>query len=447
MTDDRRILGRAGELDSDVLVDYLRDQRWFGARTREIVGATAVDSVRLTGSDLSIALVDANFRTGTRELFQLLLEDRVGKTFDATARPELAQRLVELVAVDGAIDGRDGRLTCQSIRPIAATDAAEIHAIAGEQSNSSVVVGEVILKTYRRIEPGVNPELDILLFFAEHGFKYAPSLVGWYGYQGERIDATLGIVQCFVPDTTDGWKLGLREGDGSPDGFLRRLHQMGTVVGEMHAVLASDTADAAFAPEEPTPESTGLLTAKIDEEIDAIFDEFSEREEIAPLAGRRDDAHALLASLAGSSSPGRIIRTHGDLHLGQMLWNGQDWFVIDFEGEPARPASSRRQKSPPLRDVAGLLRSISYLAWTLTRGDGVPRDGWERDARRRLLDGYRETVSSTVLPQTVEAQERQLGMFELEKAFYELRYELDHRPDYAPIPVHSILSILEPDAS
>jgi maltokinase len=287
----------------------------------------------------------------------------------------------------------------------------------------------------------------MLLFFAEHGFTYAPSLVGWYGYQGERIDATLGVVQSFVPDATDGWELGLREGWESPGGFLERLHQMGAIVGEMHSVLASDTADTAFAPEEPTPESTGLLTAKIDEEIDGIFDEFSEREELAPLAGRRDDAHALLASLASSAAPGRIIRTHGDLHLGQMLWNGHDWFVIDFEGEPARPATSRRQKSPALRDVAGLLRSISYLAWTLTRHDGEPRDGWERDARRRLLDGYRETVSPTVLPQTVEAQERQLGMFELEKAFYELRYELDHRPDCVPIPVHSILSLLEPDAS
>jgi maltokinase len=446
MTDDQRILGEAGALDEDVLVEHLRDQRWFGARTREIVGATVVDSVRLPDSELSIALIDAHFRTGTRELYQLLLEERDGKTFDATGRTRLAQRVVELVADGSAVDGRDGRLACQSIRPIDATNSAEIRVVAGEQSNTSTVVGEVILKTYRRIEPGVNPELDILLFFAEHGFRYAPNLVGWYGYQGERIDATLGIVQCFVPDATDGWELGLREGSDSPEEFLGRLHQLGAVVGEMHSVLASDTNDIAFAPEEPTPESTGLLTAKIDEEIDGIFDEFSERDELAPLAGRRDDAHGLLASLASTAAPGRIIRTHGDLHLGQTLWNGHDWFVIDFEGEPARPASSRRQKSPALRDVAGMLRSISYLAWTLNRDDNEPRRDWERDARQRLLNGYRETVSPSVLPQTAEAQERQLGMFELEKAFYELRYELDHRPDYVPIPVHSILNLLDPDA-
>jgi maltokinase len=443
MTDDDRVLGERGALDADLLVEHVREQRWFGARTREVTGATTVDSVRLDASDLSVALVDVHFHTGTRDLYQLLLRERHAKTFDATARPELARRLVDLVSRDGKIEGNDGQLVFKSIRPIGDTDAAPTKLMSGEQSNTSMVVGEVMLKTYRRIEAGVNPELDILLFFAEHGFTHAPNLVGWYGYEGPRVDATLGIVQCFIADAIDGWQLGLDEGSRTPDAFLARLPRLGAIIGEMHSVLASDTADAAFAPEELTPESTGIFAAKVDEEIDTVFDEFSEREEIAPLAGRRDDAHALLAALGGALTSGRSIRTHGDLHLGQTLWNGDDWFVIDFEGEPARPASSRRQKSLPLRDVAGLLRSLSYLAWTLAdRGYALPKR-WEHEARERLLTGYRETVAPAVLPSSIEAQDRQLGMFELEKAFYELRYELDHRPDHVAIPVHSIATILE----
>jgi maltokinase len=445
MTDDGQVLGAGGVLDESVLVDYLREQRWFGANTREVSGATPVDVVPI-GSDLSVALVEVHFRNGAHDLYQLMVEERAGRTLDASRQPELGRRLVELVARNEVIDGREGnggRMTFRSIRPVSGMEAADAKALDGDQSNTSIVVGNTMLKAYRRIEAGMNPELDMMLFFAENGFEHVPNLVGWYGYEGSRVVATLGVVQCFVPDAIDGWQLGLDEGARVPHAFAERIHRLGTIVGAMHAVLASNTTDAAFAPEEPTPEATGLLTAKIEEEIDSVFDEFSEREELEPLVGRRDDAHALLSALGSALAPGRSIRTHGDLHLGQTLWNGDDWFVIDFEGEPARPASSRRQKALPLRDVAGMLRSLSYLVWTLDRqGKAVP-EGWERDARERLLTGYRETAPASVLPNSAEAQERQLGLFELEKAFYELRYELDHRPDCVNIPVRSILQILE----
>ncbi|HEX4493652.1 MAG TPA: phosphotransferase [Acidimicrobiia bacterium] len=442
MTDSHPGVGTLPALDDSHLVDYLCAQRWFAGTTRELVGAAPIDVVPI-GDGMAIALVEVHFRTGTRDLYQLLVDEHSGEALDLAQTAELARRLTRLSAFNETLDTADGHLLGRSIRPLVDTETAEAHALDADQSNSSMVVGDVMLKTYRRIEAGVNPELEMLLFFAEHGFDRVPGLVGWYAYEGAHIDATLGVMQCFVSDVTDGWQLALDEVPHAPNEYLDRLDRLGAIVGTMHQVLASDLDDAAFAPEDSAPDGTALLVARVDEEIDRLFDEFSDREELAPLVGRRDDAHAQVGALASALAPARTIRTHGDLHLGQVLWTGDDWLVIDFEGEPTRPASSRRQKALPLRDVAGLLRSIGYLVSTLTRQDRPAPDGWERDARERLLAGYRSAAPASLLPATDEARARQLALFELEKAFYEVRYELDHRPDWVGIPVQSILDVLE----
>ena len=320
------------------------------------------------------------------------------------------------------------------------------HTLGGEQSNTVVVVGDLLVKTYRHVHAGVNPELDMLLFFAEHDYPNVPELVGWYGYEGERVQATLGLLQRFLPDAVDGWALGTAEARDAPDAFLDRLHRLGAVVGEMHGVLASDASDPAFAPEEPPPESAGLVTARIDEEIDSTFDELGDREEFAPLAGRRGDAHDLLGMLAQSTTLGRNIRTHGDLHLGQVLWQADDWRVIDFEGEPTRGSrrgDRRRRRCATSRACSDRSRTSPPRS----TAPGIPSPAtWEPEARDRFLTGYRDTPAVAVLPSTQEAQDGQLVMFELEKAFYELRYELDHRPDWVDIPVRSIATLLDRDA-
>jgi maltokinase len=444
MTDDRDRLGADGTIDDDVLVPYLQQQRWYGAHSRDVLSAGVVDEVLLCDDgSLRVALVDVHFDTGVHDLYQLLVRDRDGVTFEATGDPALATRLVELTAARATVDGRDGHAVFDAIRPITPPAEPVARAVGGEASNTVVVVDDLLIKTYRRVRAGVNAELDMLLFFAEHGFEHVPALVGWYGYEGERVQATLGLLQRFVPDAIDGWVLGQRALVSTPDAFLTQLEQLGAVVGAMHAVLASDDSDPAFAPEEPTPESAGLVSARIDEEIDATFDELGDREELAPLVGRRSLAHELVLATASSGALGRSIRTHGDLHLGQALRHGGDWMVIDFEGEPTRSAATRRQKSSPLRDVAGMLRSLSYLVHAVRRdGTSVP-EGWELEARDHFLGGYRSSPATAVLPASVEAQDHQLTMFELEKAFYELRYELDHRPDWVDIPVSSILTLLE----
>jgi trehalose synthase-fused probable maltokinase len=442
MTDPHRGVDTLPALDDSHLVDYLSSQRWFAGSAREVIGAAPIDIVPL-GGGMAIALVDVHFRTGTRDLYQLLVDERTGEALDGARTAELARRLTQLSAHGETVETPDGRLTGRSIRPLLDTDIAQARALDADQSNSSMVVGDVMLKTYRRIDAGVNPELEMLLFFAEHGFDRVPGLVGWYAYEGAHIDATLGVMQCFVADVTDGWQLALQEVPRAPAAYLQHLERLGAIVGTMHQVLATDLDDPAFTPEDVSPDGTALLAARVDEEIDRLFDEFAGREELAPLVGRRDDAHAQVGALASALAPARAIRTHGDLHLGQSLWTGTDWLIIDFEGEPSRPASSRRQKALPLRDVAGLLRSIGYLVSTLAReGRPVP-DGWEHEARERLLAGYRATAPASLLPATDEARARQLALFELEKAFYEVRYELDHRPDWVSIPVQSILDVLE----
>jgi len=220
------------------------------------------------------------------------------------------------------------------------------------------------------------------------------------------------------------------------------------VTGEMHTVLASDANDPAFSPETPSVEALGLLTATIDEEIERVFVMLPDDERLEPILGRGEEVREQLRMLAHSGATGKAIRTHGDYHLGQTLWAEQDWVVLDFEGEPARSLTERRRKRSPLRDVAGMLRSFAYAATAvqLLRGAPAP-EGWEEQARARFLEGYLVTVDQTLLPSGQAAIERMLSVFELEKAVYELRYELDNRPEWIGIPVAGIQRLIEQAAA
>src|SRR3954464_12739354 len=263
--------------------------------------------------------------------------------------------------------------------------------VGAEQSNSSVVFDEeLILKVFRRLEPGINPELEMLRYLTEHGFANIAPLGGWYAYSGGPLAATLGILQQFVANGRDGWELALEEVAENPEGFLDRLQQLGAATGEMHTVLGSDANDPAFSPETPSVESLGLLTATVDEEIARVFLTLPEDDErLQPIVGRGEEVREQLRMLTHAGSVGMVIRTHGDYHLGQTLWAESDWVILDFEGEPARSVPERRRKRSPLRDVAGMLRSFAYVASasTLLRGVDVP-NGWEEQAREQFLGGY-----------------------------------------------------------
>jgi trehalose synthase-fused probable maltokinase len=309
-----------------------------------------------------------------------------------------------------------------------------------EQSNSSLVVDErLFVKLYRRLEAGVNPELEMLRFLTSHGFANTPRLLGSWGYAGPLMSVTLGLVQEYVPGAVDGWSLALQQFRSDPETFIERTRRLGEVIGEMHVVLASDSEDAGFSPEEASSESLALLIATVDEDIDQVFMHLPDDDAVAPIAGRGDAVRDLLRRLTTVGTVGRRIRHHGDLHLGQILWSDGDWFVIDFEGEPARPLPERRQKRSPLRDVAGMLRSFTYAASVA----GVAGTDVEARARSSFLEGYFAAVDGSGLMPPAEAGDRLIRIFELEKAFYELRYELAHRPDWVGVPVAGIVRLLE----
>jgi trehalose synthase-fused probable maltokinase len=434
----------AADLTEETLVDYIAAQRWYGSKGREVAHAAVVDCAELPGA--VIALVEVRFPEGTHDTYQLV----AGNQLDGLAEPRVARELMQRIRSGASQLTRDGgtivfQVVEGSVR--VGTELADVRLIESEQSNSSVVFDqELVLKVYRRVEAGINPELEMLRFLSEHEFENVPPLHGWYAYHGRPAESTLGIVQTFVPDALDGWELALDELAREPERFLGRLGRLGEVTGAMHTCLASDGNDSAFAPEDPSLESLGLLTATIDEEIERAFLELpDDLESLDPIRQRGEEIRERLRQLTHAGAGGRIIRHHGDFHLGQTLWApSDDWVILDFEGEPARSLPERRRKRSPLRDVAGMLRSFAYAASAVEpmRGAAAPL-GWEERARAEFLDAYMSTVDPTLVPPGPEAVEKLLSVFELEKAVYELRYEVNMRPDWVPIPVAGILRILE----
>jgi trehalose synthase-fused probable maltokinase len=391
------------------------------------------------------------YDTGAHDIYQLVYALRGDRLeVDALDDPAAARELVHAMRSGLTLQGVEGVIEFRPVEGFAGLgrELADARSVGAEQSNTSIVFDdELILKVFRRLEAGINPELEVLRFLTEHGFSNVAALGGWYAYSGGPLGATLGILQEFVLDGLDGWGLALDELCTAPERFGERLHRLGEVTGEMHTVLASDPNDPAFAPETPSVEALALLTATVDEQIERVFLSLPEDDErLAPIAGRGEEVREQLRMLAYAGSAGMAIRTHGDYHLGQTLWSGSrlDWVILDFEGEPARSLTDRRRKRSPLRDIAGMLRSFAYVASAveLLRDNKAP-EGWEETARAQFLEGYVATVDPALLPSGHGAIERLLAVYELEKAVYELQYELDNRPEWVGIPVAGIQRLIE----
>jgi maltokinase len=391
---------------------------------------------------LELQLVEIRFDTGTHETYQLLTDGDL----DALRDPRQVRELVHMMRGSAKVPAGEGVVEFGSVSGFTGSgELREARQITAEQSNTSIVFDEeLILKVFRRLEAGINPELELLRFLTERGFENIAKLAGWYAYAGKQMDATLGILQQFVAVGEDGWERALDAIVAGDEAFLDTLRRLGEVTGKMHSVLGSDSSDQTFCPEQTSAESLGLLTATVDEEIESIFMSLPDDvAELEPIRGRGEEVRERLRLLTNLGGTGRVIRHHGDFHLGQTLWAGDDWVILDFEGEPARSLPERRRKRSPLRDVAGMLRSFAYAASaaSVLRGAEAPED-WEPRAREEFLEGYRSSVDPTLVPSGA-AMDKLLRVFELEKAVYELRYELNHRPDWVGIPVAGIVRMLE----
>lgn len=488
------------ELRDAALLGYLRRQRWFGLKgTAE--SARIVDVVPLPWDEWRIGVAVAEVKTATATVrYQLPLVVRridssslaqafvvaciesnegSGTLIDATLDPIFQKALGATFLNPCAFDSPNGgRWSVDRVgkSSIAFRPEAEITVGSAEQSNSALVFDrQAFLKIFRRIEAGVHPDMEMTRFLSvDAAFPHVPTLLGLVTYADASGEAVCGMMQEYLAGSTDAWSHMLAEAKKDPASTARDIERLGAVTRELHDALSGDAANAAgnaFAPlaaEAVDVERWAQKTKEAIREALALLDKqrlagklAKERADEADILVRRRDHYLAwveeVADLIGSDGGSRI-RAHGDYHLGQVLRTKSGSFVIiDFEGEPTRPLAERREKTSPLRDVAGMLRSLSYAAATLVQPpDGEKPDRakaaereliggrWERDARAAFLRGYTGSMEDDrgLLPDDPKSFDALLSLFEAEKVFYELTYELNHRPGWEWIPMRGISRLL-----
>jgi predicted trehalose synthase len=411
---------------------WIAAQRWFSAKSRRVVATHLVDRIPLAGA--AVHVVRVGLDDGTVQTYAVPLAAGAAPR-DAFDDPGFCRALLDLVARGGRAAGEHGALAgWPSIAfPGRLPEALPIRRLTGEQSNTSVTFGRLlIVKHFRLLVSGVSPELEMSRHLTERlAFPYTPRLAGALEYTAaDGTLATFAVAHELIADAQDGWRW-LLERLARGDGALGPVRLLGERTAALHAALATATGDPAFDPEPITAGDLSGWTAAVQHQLDSAR---------AVLGGTRLDgvpAHVDGAGLAGLDGAAKI-RHHGDFHLGQTLCvgDGQDFRIIDFEGEPLRPLSERRRKHTPLRDVAGMLRSLGYAAAT---GSGAPGD-WEAQARAAFLDGYRETAGEAAfLPADSADFARAVAVLEVEKAAYEVVYEANNRPDWIDIPVRGLV--------
>jgi len=331
----------------------------------------------------------------------------------------------------------------------------------------------VIVKLFRRLVSGIHPEVEVTRFLTTRaGFAHTPAFFGALRFDDEYGTTIAGMTQRYVPGATDLWSYTLERGRpyfAAPEDretasdFVADAKRLGQTTRAMHVALAGRTDDPAFAPEPVTPDDIDRWASRthqsvrdalslLERQLDAPGFPQEREAEARALARRREHFAGWINEIVDSlgSELGLQIRIHGDLHLGQVLRasNGE-LQIIDFEGEPTRPLDERREKASPLRDVAGMLRSFAYAAATLAVEQGarfkpqlreLRSARWERDVRQAFLDGYLASSPGAVNPLPARSPDTRglIELFETEKVFYELSYELNNRPAWAWIPMRGI---------
>jgi maltose alpha-D-glucosyltransferase/alpha-amylase len=351
---------------------------------------------------------------------------------------------------------------------------------AGQSSNTTVRVGEMFfLKFYRRLQSGINPELEIGRYLTE--VVRFPNIVpvagaAEYRHHDGRV-VTLALLQAFVMNQGDGWdytvnylvrfleerRTDVAMAEDAHGAYLELVKTLATRTAELHRALATPTSDEAFSPEPIRPQDVSGWLLNVRSEAQKTLDMLAERLSQLPAAivpeaefllSRRETLLKRIEAAVPDPPQGLKTRHHGDYHLGQVLLKRNDFIIVDFEGEPARPLAERRVKHSPLRDVAGMLRSFTYARRTAMqrcnvqsaedcgRWDGLV-EKWEHEVSSTFVSTYDSIARPAGIYHSLDAVLPLLKLFEVEKALYETRYELGNRPDWTPIPLRALIAFTQ----
>ncbi len=516
------------------MLNYLKDRRWFGGKARTIKSCRILEHIYLplraetvyalfvrvtyTEGDPETYFLPLAFATGERAarlrddfpqavVTPLHAHDEDGVVYDALWDIDCANTLLEAIAHHRRPRGDSGEMVASLSRAFKRSQVLSKPPgmptiLRAEQSNTSIAYGDrFILKVFRRLDSGMNPDLEIGRFLTEKkSFAHIPPVVGAIEYsQKGREPITLAILQGFVPNQGDAWKYTLdilgnyferaltQRTDSAPalaghksiwaildaevpasvgeiiGAYLENARLLGQRTAELHVALASEPSDPAFSPEPFTPHYQRSIYQAMTSQVNQVFRLLqkslrtlteSEQKRAAQLLGMEKDLTKRFRAIFERKITAMRIRTHGNYNLRELLFTGKDFVIIDFEGEPARPISERRIKRSPLRDVAGMLRSFHYATQTALRSERVrPEDAaaaeawahlWQQWISAAFLQMYLlEAAQGEFLPKSREELRLLLELYLVNKAVYEIGYELNNRPSWVGIPIQGLLDILQ----
>ncbi|WP_325917967.1 maltose alpha-D-glucosyltransferase [Pseudomonas frederiksbergensis] len=498
-------------LEQGILPNWLQNRRWFAGKDSAIEKVDIVYGVRFGDPQHPVLLSEIDVTSAGQTLryqlpFGLLAEDQVGAALpqqlalsrvrrgrqvglitDAFTLENFIRAVLQGIQAGTVVPCADGELRFEPTEGLAALNLGaepEVRYLSAEQSNSSVVVGgSLVLKLIRKVASGVHPELEMSAYLTAAGFSNISPLLGSVirrDAQGE--DALLMIAQGYLSNQGDAWEwtqnnleralrdeladaVSEQEQHYNALGELKDFAGMlGQRLGEMHQVLAQPTDNPDFAPQPTSAKEAQAIGKDVAAQVENALRLLKQNQDqlnpadqamVARLLEHRKTVLAHVQELAGKAAGGLRIRVHGDLHLGQVLVIKGDAYLIDFEGEPARPLHERRGKHSPYKDVSGVLRSFDYAAAMAVQLHTVDSTADADAARKRVADrylvearqafvqAYRLAAASLAHEwKDAEGEDAALALFGLEKAAYEVAYEAENRPAWLPVPLHGLYGLL-----